>query len=194
MGRIPVRGNINNPGPLSPVPIDVAALDASSHEWAGYIPFNELPQALDPADGVLATANARVTLDGYRYPITLNWMAPYRTERIYKVLEASPTQTSAADAEKQPTTGAGGTVAPIHKLTPSDMLTLQNDVFSELDQVLAQRLAYSIDHAGGALRDDKKPSPRPPTCFANGMATSMPMPRRRHHVNVSPAPPSGRCC
>ena len=68
VGRIPVRGDDNNPGPLSPVPIDVAAPDAASHEWAGYIPFNELPQALDPADGVLATANARVTLDGYRYP------------------------------------------------------------------------------------------------------------------------------
>jgi len=35
------------------------------------------------------------------------------------------------------------------------MLTLQNDVFSELDQVIAQRLAYSIDHATGPLKDDK---------------------------------------
>jgi penicillin amidase len=35
------------------------------------------------------------------------------------------------------------------------MLTLQNDVFSELDQVIAQRLAYSIDHASGPLKDDK---------------------------------------
>jgi penicillin G amidase len=163
VGRIPVRGDVNNPGPLSPVPVDVAAPDAASHEWAGYIPFNELPQALDPADGVLATANARVTLDGYRYPITLNWMAPYRTERIYKVLEASPALAS-DDFEpgKLPlavpgsATGPRGTLAPIHKLTPSDMLALQNDVFSELDQVIAQRLAYSIDHAGGALKDDKQ--------------------------------------
>ncbi|MDP9051093.1 MAG: penicillin acylase family protein, partial [Acidobacteriota bacterium] len=100
----------------------------------GYIPFTELPQAFDPADGVLATANARVTLDGYRYPITLNWMAPYRTERIYKVLEANP----------------------IHKLTAPDMLALQTDVFSELDQVIAQRLAYSIDHSTGPLKDDKQ--------------------------------------
>jgi penicillin G amidase len=156
VGRIPVRGDTNNPGPLSPVPIDVAAPDASSHEWAGYIPFNELPQALDPADGVLASANARVTHDGYRYPITLNWMAPYRTERLYKVLEASPSQALAVEADKLPETSAGGTLAPIHKLTPSDMLALQNDVFSELDQVIAQRLAYSIDHSGGPLKDDKQ--------------------------------------
>ena len=35
------------------------------------------------------------------------------------------------------------------------MLALQNDVFSELDQVIAQRLAYAIDHATGPLKDDK---------------------------------------
>jgi len=129
IGRIPIRGDPANPSPLSPVPIDTAAPDA--HEWAGYIPFGQLPQAFDPADGVLATANARVTRDGYAFPITLNWAAPYRTERIYRVLEAG------------------------HRLTPADMLALQTDVFSELDQVLAQRLAYSIDHTTGALRNDK---------------------------------------
>jgi len=132
VGRIPVRGDANNPSPLSPVPSDATAPDAAAHEWAGYIAFDQLPQAFDPSDGVLATANGRVTPDGYRYPITLDWMAPYRTERIYKVLE------------------------PKAQLTPADMLALQNDVFSELDQVLAQRYAYAIDHATGPLKDDKQ--------------------------------------
>jgi penicillin amidase len=131
VGRIPVRGDANNPGPLSAVPTDATAPDAAAHEWAGYIPFDQLPQALDPSDGVLATANARVTPDEYRYPITLDWMAPYRTERIYKILERKP------------------------QLTSTDMLALQNDVFSELDLVFAQRLAYAIDHASGPLKNDK---------------------------------------
>src|SRR6266702_817718 len=154
VGRIPVRGDANNPGRLAPIPTDTAAPDAASHEWAGYIPFDQLPQAFDPADGILATANARITPDGYRFPITLNWMAPYRTERIYKVLEASPTK---APDTKQ-TKGSdvpGGTLAPIHQLTSADMLALQNDVYSELDQVIAQRLAYSIDHATSPLKNDK---------------------------------------
>jgi penicillin amidase len=58
-------------------------------------------------------------------------MAPYRTERIYKVLEKNP------------------------GLTPADTLALQNDVLSEFDQVFAQRLAYAIDNATGPLKDDK---------------------------------------
>jgi penicillin amidase len=131
LGRIPLRGDATNPSALSPVPTDVSAPDALTHEWAGYIPFDQLPQAFDPADGILVTANARVTADGYRLPITLNWMAPYRTERIYKVLASS------------------------HPLTSAEMLTLQNDVYSEPDHIFAQRLAYSIDHATGPLKDDK---------------------------------------
>jgi penicillin amidase len=142
VGRIPLRGDANNPSPLSPVPTDATAPDAAAHEWAGYIPFAQLPQAIDPPDGVLATANARTTLDGYAFPITLDWMAPYRTERIYKVLEAG--------------TAAGEPSPVIHKFTPEEMLALQNDVYSELDQVIAQRLAYSIDHATGPLKNDPK--------------------------------------
>jgi penicillin amidase len=158
LGRIPIRGDINNPSPLSPVPTDATAPDAPSHEWAGYIPFDQLPQALDPADGILATANASVIPPGYRYPITLNWMAPYRTERIYRVLEASPaisvSPAISASPNKNSSALPGETLAPSRPLTPADMLTLQNDVTSEPDLILAQRLAYSIDHATGPLKND----------------------------------------
>ena len=146
LGRIPIRGDVNNPSPLSPVPTDVAAPDALTHEWVGSIPFDQLPQAFDPTDGVLVTANARVTPDGYRFPITLNWMAPYRTERLYRALEPGP--------EWGSSTVPGQMFAPSHKLTPEDMLALQNDVTSELDRIIAQRLAYSIDHATGAIKND----------------------------------------
>jgi penicillin amidase len=170
LGRIPIRGDADNPGPLAPVPTDVAAPDALSHEWDGYIPFDQLPQAFDPPDGVLVTANARVTPDGYRFPITLDWMAPYRTERIYKILEASPEKVLEASSAKDGAAGPanaleaghgidsaslpGETLAPTHLLTLQDMLTLQNDVYSELDHIIAQRLAYSIDHATGPLKND----------------------------------------
>jgi penicillin amidase len=170
LGRIPIRGDIDNPSPLSPVPTDATAPDAPAHEWVGTIPFDQLPQAFDPPDGVLATANASVISPGYRYPITLNWMAPYRTERIYRVLESSPERVLEASPVKVPETspakisqaspakgsfpGPGETLAPSHPLTAQDMLILQNDVISEPDLILAQRLAYSIDHATGPLKND----------------------------------------
>ncbi len=120
VGYIPVRGSITSPSPLSPVPLPSSD---TTHEWAGNIPFGQLPQAFDPPSGVLATANARVTPDGYNFPITLDWAAPYRNERLWKVLQSRD------------------------HLTPADMLKLQTDIYSDLDHDIAQRLAYAIDHS-----------------------------------------------
>ena len=97
-----------------------------AHEWTGYIPFEKLPSVFDPPSGIIATANGRVTPDDYPYVISAEWGAPYRTERIYRVL----------GAEK--------------KFTPADMLSLQLDVYSDFDNFCAQRFVYAVDHASNA--------------------------------------------
>ncbi|GAC1418982.1 MAG: penicillin acylase family protein [Acidobacteriaceae bacterium] len=139
VGRIPIRGDAAHPAALSPIPTDTQAPDAASHEWAGYIPFEQMPQAADPADGVLATANGSISPPGYTIPINLDWMAPYRTERIYKLLETTP----------------GKPTERRRNLTPADMLAIQTDVHSELDLIFAQKIAYAIDHTAGPLKNDK---------------------------------------
>jgi penicillin G amidase len=119
VGLFPLR-----PAGLSGVPIvETGTAADSEHEWQGYIPFNELPSVLDPDNGIVATANSRVSPDGYPYPLALNWDAPYRNERIWKWLSSHS------------------------RLTSADMLTLQMDTYSEVDRELAQRFAYSIDRA-----------------------------------------------
>src|SRR6266851_4295680 len=112
VGRIPVRGSIAAPSPISPVPTD--ALD-TTQEWIAAIPYDKLPQAIDPPSGILATANNRITPDDYPFPITLNWGSPYRNQRIWKVLTDKSAQ---------------------NKLTSADMLALQTDVYSDLDHVI----------------------------------------------------------
>jgi penicillin amidase len=115
VGRIPLR-----PAGIADVPVY-----DSSHSWQGYIPFDDLPSAFDPPSGFLATANARVTTDASKYPLSNEWSDPYRIERIYKVLQ-----------------GRDG-------LTPKDLLALQTDIYSEVDQEMGQRFAYAIDHTAG---------------------------------------------
>ena len=119
-GRIPLRGSQSAPSPLSPIPVD--AIDPR-YAWSSYIPYEQLPQTVDPTGGIIATANARVTPDGYPFPITLNWADPYRNERIWKLL-SNRTQ-----------------------LTAPDMLQIQGDVYSDVDRAIAHRLAYAIDHS-----------------------------------------------
>lgn len=109
--------------PNRPTGISGTPIADTQHEWQGFVPFDQMPSTLDPANGILATANSRVTPDNYPYQLTLEWASPYRNERIWKWLSGKD------------------------KLTPADMLTLQTDVYSELDQELAQRFAYAIDHA-----------------------------------------------
>ena len=109
--------------PNRPTGIKGTPINDTQHDWQGFVPFDQMPSTLDPANGILATANSRVTPDNYPFQLTLEWASPYRNERIWKWLSAKD------------------------KLTPADMLTLQTDVYSELDQEFAQRFAYAIDHA-----------------------------------------------
>jgi penicillin amidase len=114
--------------PVRPAGLAGTPIDDGAHEWQGYIPYADLPGVLDPPSGFLATANSRVTTEKSAYPLTLEWADPYRTERIYKTLDGRD------------------------QLRAEDMLALQTDIYSEVDQELAHRFAYAIDHAGGADR------------------------------------------
>jgi penicillin amidase len=113
IGKVPLR-----PGGLEGLPIA-----DTTHEWKGYIPYDAMPSAFDPPSGFLATANSRVTTDTTPYPLTLEWLDPYRAERIYKQLQGRD------------------------HLTPKDSLAVQTDIYSEVDQEIGHRLAYAIDHA-----------------------------------------------
>jgi penicillin amidase len=119
VGKVPMR-----PGGLAGVPIRDGGAEAK-HEWQGYIPFEGLPNSVDPPSGFLATANSRVTTDKSAYQISLEWIDPYRAERIYKMLQGRD------------------------QLTPKDLLAVQTDIYSEVDQELAHRFAYAIDHTAG---------------------------------------------
>jgi len=113
-GHIPIRAAGDGSLPVS------GADDA--HEWAGYIPFDKMPSIYNPPSGVIATANGRITPDGYPYSISVEWEAPWRTERIYHVLESG------------------------RKFAASDMLALEDDIHSENDLFAAERFVYSVDH------------------------------------------------
>jgi penicillin amidase len=114
-GHIPIRAAGDGSLPVSGVD--------DAHEWKSYIPFDKLPRIYNPSSGIIATANGRITPDDYPYSISAEWEAPWRTARIYHVLESG------------------------RKFVASDMLALENDVQSENDLFAAERFVYSVDHA-----------------------------------------------
>ncbi|HYF63284.1 MAG TPA: penicillin acylase family protein, partial [Herpetosiphonaceae bacterium] len=82
-GRVPYRPN----GPsLTP-----ARGWTDEAEWDGFLPFEHLPHAFNPASGVVVSANNRVVDPAdYPYHLSQEWMNGYRAERINAVLTAQP--------------------------------------------------------------------------------------------------------
>lgn len=114
-GKVPVRAAGDGSLPVNGAD--------NSHEWTSYIPFDKLPNIYNPPSGIIATANGRITPDGYPHSISMEWEAPWRTARIYHVLESG------------------------RQFSAADMLALQTDVQSEAELFAAERFVYAVDHA-----------------------------------------------
>ena len=112
-GKIPIRASGDGSLPE----------DGSSdrNEWAGYVPFDKLPSVYNPSSGILATANGRITKDDFPFSVSAEWEAPWRTARIYRVLESGK------------------------KFAAADMLSLQTDIDSEFDRIVAGRFVNASD-------------------------------------------------
>jgi len=79
-GRVPIRtrgdGRVPVPG------------WTGEYEWAGYIPFDELPHLCNPPQGYVASANNRPTPADYPYPITCDYCSGDRAQRLIEMIEA----------------------------------------------------------------------------------------------------------
>jgi len=113
-GKVPIRAAGDGSLP-------VGGAD-NAHEWISYIPFEKLPSIYNPPSGIIGTANGRITPDDYPNSISMEWEAPWRTARIYHVLESG------------------------RQFSTADMLALQTDVQSEAGLFAAERFVYAIDH------------------------------------------------
>jgi penicillin G amidase len=83
-GRIPLRKPANDLRGQAPAP----GWDAR-YDWIGYIPFEQLPQALNPPSGTIVLANHKVLPPKYSHHITYDWQPPYRARRIEQLLAAT---------------------------------------------------------------------------------------------------------
>src|SRR5207344_1987116 len=81
-------------------------------EWAGWIPFDELPHAFDPPSHFIVSANNRPVPSDYKYLLGFDYHEPYRAQRITDLLSQKT------------------------QLTPDDFRAMQADTFSLHAQTL----------------------------------------------------------
>jgi penicillin amidase len=95
-GSVPIRKPGNDTLGLIPAP---GWNDA--YDWTGFIPFDALPQALDPPSGFFASANNRIVRPDYPYLISLEWETDERVRRIEALIEKSHEHTVTSFAAMQ---------------------------------------------------------------------------------------------
>jgi penicillin amidase len=76
--RVPIRrkgdGSMPSPG------------WTGEYDWAGFVPFDELPRTYNPPSGIIVSANARLVPENYRHFITRDWAPAYRQLRANQLL------------------------------------------------------------------------------------------------------------
>ena len=100
---------------------------SGKYRWGRFLNVQELPQAYNPADHVLATSNHNILTPGYPHEISYDWVPAYRYLRVRQRLE-----------EKS-------------KLTLDDFKSIQHDNVSIPGRQLA-RLLRDVDIGDPALK------------------------------------------
>jgi penicillin amidase len=100
----PARFPVRRPGHNGQKPVP----GNGSWDWLGYLPQSLWPQVYNPKEGFIVTANNKAVPANYPYLISLEWEEPFRAERVRQLIAAKP------------------------KLSPEDMVTMQQDVTSLL--------------------------------------------------------------
>jgi penicillin amidase len=120
-GKIPVRSK--RPSLL---PVEGWRQDS---DWRGWIPFSELPRLYNPPEGIVATANHRITDDSYGHFLSDLFEPPYRIKRIKQVLATKRT------------------------FSVADMAALQSDLISLHGKELLQALKADLEQAAVTFPD-----------------------------------------
>lgn len=123
-GHLPIRH-----GFAGDIPVDGTS---PANEWAGYIPFEQLPSAFNPPAGYIVTANQNPFPADYAYPVNGYFATHYRSNQIRSLLRGTP------------------------KLKPEDGLRIEKDVYGAFEDFFARQLVRAADRkhpVDGDVRD-----------------------------------------
>jgi penicillin amidase len=112
-GKLPIRRNYKGD-----VPVDGST---GEFEWDGYIPFDKLPSAFNPSNGLVVSANQNPFPSGYEFPVQGTFATPYRSNQIRNMLQV------------------------VKGIKPEDNLRIQKDVYSAFHALLAKALAAAAE-------------------------------------------------
>ena len=116
-GKLPVRRGFRGD-----LPVDGASGD---FEWESYVPFDRLPAAYNPPDGMIVTSNQNPFPPDFPYPVNGNFASPYRSKQVRDLLSARKGWRA------------------------EDLLAVQTDVYSGFSRFLASQIVAAYQKRNG---------------------------------------------
>jgi penicillin G amidase len=95
-GKVPTRAPSHPTAGMWPTP----GWQATS-QWTGFVPYEDLPRIIDPAQGWIGTANHKIDAPAGKTPLTIDWEDPYRYNRLAQLITATPKHDIASFAAMQ---------------------------------------------------------------------------------------------
>lgn len=123
-------------------------------QWTSFIPFEKLPQLLNPPSGMIVTANQRIVGTSYPYFLTHSWAQPYRARRILDLLQKKPKMTA---EDFRAVLGDVYTIAGV-TFARETVKTLRGKLTSPADDQLQKTLS-AFETWDGLLRVDSSVAP-----------------------------------
>lgn len=104
----------------------------SENDWAGLVPFEELPYTYNPASGQISSANNRTAGPDFPHYVSLWFAPPHRINRIRELLNQK------------------------EKLGIQDMIRMQSDQTSLLALSMLDQIRAALSNASGLNPEEKK--------------------------------------
>lgn len=116
------------------------------YDWVGYVPYDELPQRVDPPDGRIINANNKLVGADYSHFMTAHWFGPQRAARILDRL----------DALSRPASVEAMTTIQLDD-TSRDALALLPHLVEATDELPAEARSLFTDWDGSMAADSAAP-------------------------------------
>jgi penicillin amidase len=144
VGKIPIRSKGGGA-----IPVDGTT---DEYNWAGFIPFDSLPQVFNPENGYIVSANNKPVGSDYPYFISSEWAPPGRAQRIEQLI-----QQHIERGEKFTTSSFGVMQADVVSL-PAQKLARTLATMHPTGPRQEKALAYIRAWHGEMRRDDQAPA------------------------------------
>lgn len=141
-GRIPIRENWDGRVPVPGW--------TGEYEWAGYVPFDDLPFLYNPDEGYIVAANNPVVDDSYPYLLTTDWNYGDRAARIVAMIESDPSIDLTEVAAMQRDTYNTNAARLVPRLRAVD-LSGEDDIYRKAQRILAAWDRTNAADSAGAV-------------------------------------------